>query len=448
MSSSTPASEADPVPGWVEWYLRGATYQEVADHLGVSKQHVPNLLRDLGVSTRTAAETARLREVEHLAEHGEAMRARFLTCRDVRAVAAEFGVPVARARRLLESLVPDASVLARVPRQASKRYSRDDLLASLAEAAEDAGETLTAEKYRDYVDRLPFLSDGRPRPGGQVMGLRFGSWGSALQAAGLPSNPPAGPPKRFEDPAVAVVALAACWRDLAAPPTVSAYDDWQRGKVGRPSSATARKLLGSWDSGLIRAWQVVHGISLDQDDPEVAVPESLDGEGAALTEPDEGSYRPADEDAAVSPALGWSMDGYLLQERAVQAHARLQNAVAAELQASGIAPRSPLGNEPQFDVAFMAPDDVFTVVEVKSCTAENMELQLRLGLGQVLRYADQLRTTHGRVRAVLAAERAPSSDWIALLRTLEVGILREGTLRDDLDRLLRIGDAPAGADSR
>ncbi len=80
------------------------------------------------------------------------------------------------------------------------------------------------------------------------------------------------------------------------PPAVSAYDEWQKTQADRPGAATARRLLVSWDSALVRAWQVVHGIRLDQKDPDVALPESiLDAYGAFAGEANPGTYRAADE---------------------------------------------------------------------------------------------------------------------------------------------------------
>jgi hypothetical protein len=101
-------------------------------------------------------------------------------------------------------------------------------------------------------------------------------------------------------------------------------------------------------------------------------------------------------------------------------------------------PWSPTAAGPQFDLAFRGDDGAFTVVEVKSCTEQNLELQLRLGLGQVLRYAHQLRLRHDQVRAVLATELNPSSEWLDLLEQLAVHVIREASLKEDLQRVLAV----------
>jgi hypothetical protein len=62
------------------------------------------------------------------------------------------------------------------------------------------------------------------------------------------------------------------------------------------------------------------------------------------------------------------------------------------------------------------------VVEVKSTTDVNEEKQLRLAMGQVLRYRQVLQATGRRVEAMIAVEHEPSdASWIELCR--EVGVL-------------------------
>lgn len=93
-------------------------------------------------------------------------------------------------------------------------------------------------------------------------------------------------------------------------------------------------------------------------------------------------------------------------ERGVRGHAETQNQLAEMLSSAGIEPRSPRPEEPNFDLAWQR-DGVVYVAEVKSITPSNEERQLRLGLGQVLRYRNLLAGDGGRVRAVLVAEHPP-----------------------------------------
>lgn len=107
-------------------------------------------------------------------------------------------------------------------------------------------------------------------------------------------------------------------------------------------------------------------------------------------------------------------------ERGLRGHADTQNALAATLAAAGITPRSPKADEPNFDLAWRDHDVIF-VAEVKSITPQNEERQLRLGLGQVLRYRNRLSASGQAVRAVLVCERPPPDPtWQALCDELAV----------------------------
>jgi hypothetical protein len=135
-------------------------------------------------------------------------------------------------------------------------------------------------------------------------------------------------------------------------------------------------------------------------------------------------------DAIVSPLPSerqpFTVDPALV-ERGLQGHADTQNALAQVLRQAGIDPRSRLPNEPNFDLAWDTGGTIF-VAEVKSITDDNEEEQLRLGLGQVLRYRHRLRQLgHCQVIAVLVPERSPrDSSWEELCSELGV-VLLNGT---------------------
>jgi hypothetical protein len=129
-------------------------------------------------------------------------------------------------------------------------------------------------------------------------------------------------------------------------------------------------------------------------------------------------YRHADESTSVGQRDPFSVDPALV-ERALRGHASTQNGLAAFLRAAGIEPRSPNPNEPNFDLAW-SHNGVYWVAEVKSLTAANEEKQLRLGLGQLLRYK-QLLSTKATVRAVLVTECRPSDPtWEDLCQQLGI----------------------------
>lgn len=135
--------------------------------------------------------------------------------------------------------------------------------------------------------------------------------------------------------------------------------------------------------------------------PMPTVPARTDGLGE--------DYRAADEHVAVAERDPFAVDPALV-ERGVRGHAITQNRLAEHLRSRGTVPRSPSCREPNFDLAWRSNDRIF-VAEVKSLTSKNEEKQLRLGLGQALRYAHLLGGTPATV-PVLILERCPSdSSW-------------------------------------
>lgn len=93
-------------------------------------------------------------------------------------------------------------------------------------------------------------------------------------------------------------------------------------------------------------------------------------------------------------------------DRGNQAHASTVDALANHLRATGNMPLGPTVGEPAFDLAWQREDTYF-VAEIKSVTDSNEEKQLRLGLGQVLRYRHQMSGEGRTVVPVLVTEREP-----------------------------------------
>lgn len=124
------------------------------------------------------------------------------------------------------------------------------------------------------------------------------------------------------------------------------------------------------------------------------------------------TYRDANEVVRLTPRAKAEIDP-ANAERALAGHAKTQNALSRFLIAKNLTPLSPAADEPDFDLAWIDQGVLF-VAEIKSITDMNEEGQLRLGLGQVLRYRHSLAKRHqGEVRAVLVAERQPKDgSWI------------------------------------
>jgi hypothetical protein len=130
-------------------------------------------------------------------------------------------------------------------------------------------------------------------------------------------------------------------------------------------------------------------------------------------------YRSADEESARASIEPFDVDPAIV-ERGVRGHAQTQNALAAFVRKMGCEPRSPRAGEPSFDLAWEQNGGVY-IAEVKSLTERNEEKQLRLGLGQVLRYRDLLNGSGKKIVATLVVERQPSDpSWLQLCRSLGI----------------------------
>lgn len=133
-------------------------------------------------------------------------------------------------------------------------------------------------------------------------------------------------------------------------------------------------------------------------------------------------YRNAAEDVAPLQRKLFTVDPAVM-ERSLKGHAQTQNLVAKHLNRRGLIPRSPMPGEPQYDIAWLSNDEIF-VAEIKSLTNQNEEAQLRLGLGQLLRYRSLLKQKGKLVLAFLIVERAPSDlTWIDACEDVGIRLL-------------------------
>jgi hypothetical protein len=151
-------------------------------------------------------------------------------------------------------------------------------------------------------------------------------------------------------------------------------------------------------------------------------------------------YRVADEEVESAAPEPFEIDPNQ-RDRATREHNATQNALAEVVRERGLEPLSPSG-EPDFDLAWEEADGTLIVAEVKSITPRNVERQLRLGLGQVLRYRSLLQETGKEVRALLALSGKPHDErWQALCAELEVGLIWLPDLGPALNRWLSGGEA-------
>jgi hypothetical protein len=181
----------------------------------------------------------------------------------------------------------------------------------------------------------------------------------------------------------------------------------------------------------------------DPDAPRgVLGPEKLAG---APRPPEPGiEYLAADESAAVAERDPFPTDPDVI-ERGTRSHARLQNQLAAEVADAGLVPLSPAAGDPRFDLAWRDWVDLH-VAEVKSTTATNEEHQLRLGLGQLLRYRLALSIDGSAVRATLFVEQKPADPHPASERGRVLAQFRTQQERQGFSP--EIADCLAGAAGR
>jgi len=142
-------------------------------------------------------------------------------------------------------------------------------------------------------------------------------------------------------------------------------------------------------------------------------------------------YRAGDEEVQTAAPEPFDIDPDE-RDRGTRAHHETQNELAEIVRARGLLPRSPSG-EPNFDLAWEGEDGRLVVIEVKSITPRNAEKQMRLGLGQLLRYRNLLSTDGSDVAAVLALSGEPVDPrWTDLCGELGVGLI----WRPDLTKML------------
>jgi hypothetical protein len=134
------------------------------------------------------------------------------------------------------------------------------------------------------------------------------------------------------------------------------------------------------------------------------------------------TYRPPDESIRTDEQDPHSADPNLI-DRALRSHARIQNALAEVVRAAGLKPKSTAPGEPSFDLAWEDGERV-CVAEIKSLRKTNEEKQLRLAVGQILRYGHLLGAKCRPVRRIIAVERQPRDPtWHELCDALGIELL-------------------------
>jgi hypothetical protein len=145
-------------------------------------------------------------------------------------------------------------------------------------------------------------------------------------------------------------------------------------------------------------------------------------EAPAPSQPLGTTYQPANENVTSAEPEPFEVDPNE-RDRSTRLHAATQNALSQIVEDRGCTPHSRSG-EPNYDLAWEEPDGTTIVAEVKSVKAINSERQLRLGLGQVLRYRHLLEAEGRSVRGVLALSGPPhDSRWTDLCAEHDIGLI-------------------------
>jgi hypothetical protein len=173
--------------------------------------------------------------------------------------------------------------------------------------------------------------------------------------------------------------------------------------------------------GSFALWRPSQGLAISLDDRIDAYHELLypADQPEAETTPIGRSFIEDDENVIPRTAAPGVADPDLVG-RGNRAHRRTRNALATHLKSLGIQPLDPGRPDPPFDLAWWE-EGVLYVAEVKSITRENEERQLRLGLGQLLRYCHLLHKRAQHVIPVLVPELKPRDpEWSQLCKALNV----------------------------
>jgi hypothetical protein len=157
---------------------------------------------------------------------------------------------------------------------------------------------------------------------------------------------------------------------------------------------------------------------------------------------DRGSRRPAfkprNEQVRSRAARPWARDPSEV-DRALSSHARIERLVAEAAAADGWRARTYGPDDPMFDLLLERDNEavgVAVVVEAKSTVVSNVEKQLRLALGQVLRYRQLLMRSGRQIVGMIAVERSPvDARWGELCGQLGVLLAWPEVVREQLRRL-------------
>jgi Homing endonuclease associated repeat/Sigma-70, region 4 len=230
-------------------YQAGATLEEVGARAGITRERVRQLFKAAGLATRSR-ELAGAQKQEARAlrvdQHRRLIVEGFRDGMDLKTIGEEHSFGMKTIRKILKADMPAREYQRLTRKPMASRYTDQELLACLRQAAAVGTGMLTMRSYTDYAERRR-KRKGKPWVSSQTYVARFGSWADGLKAAGLEANAtPAWKTKRI-DREECVAAIRSVSKTLGRIPTAEEYGQHARASEGSmPSLATVKKRCGSW----------------------------------------------------------------------------------------------------------------------------------------------------------------------------------------------------------
>lgn len=226
-------------------YRAGATLAEVGEKHGMTREAIRQNFLRAGLPTISLADRKQ-RLYERVTSHVLEMHKSGF---DDAQIGVALELPTSAVTQIIRTHLPRRN--RRPKRPYSKRYDTPELIAMLQEVSVAIGGVVTTKVFNEYgAHRV--MPDGRRWPTSQTTVKRFGSWRSALHAAGLlanPSSPIAG--QVLFDRGQCLDAVRHVARQVGEVPTAAEYDRHARGSQGGlPSLATVRTRMGSWQNAI------------------------------------------------------------------------------------------------------------------------------------------------------------------------------------------------------
>jgi predicted DNA-binding protein YlxM (UPF0122 family) len=224
-------------------YQEGYTLTEVGAKFDISRERVRQILQMEGVAVRHYGSRRRELRNQELRDQKQQILEDYRELLSLVRVAAKYKTSTDSIRALLWDDLSDLEKRTARSKTTGRKYSDEQILDFLREAASATPGMLSVIKYNRYAAERGWCDSQTPT-------IRFGSWSKALEAAGVPSRtrqPWLGKPK-YSDQQI-LDHMRRVRYIVGRPPTVAEYDTHRL--ESHPPSATIRRRFGnSWIAAL------------------------------------------------------------------------------------------------------------------------------------------------------------------------------------------------------